>query len=121
MKDFKKSTLETEEEWDLINKSFYLGGGSVIFPICKLIGGIILFPISMIWLIHIISWLILPPGFKFGMLNYVLKYSDFLSDSVPFIGSFLYSFLSIYWIFCIVAAATRISELIPIFIVHTIA
>eukprot|EP01080_Neovahlkampfia_damariscottae_P002692 gene2692-3888_t len=121
MKDFKASTLQIEEEWDVINKSFYLGGGSVILPILKLIGGILLFPISLIWLLHIFSWLVLPiatPGIQFGFLNYVLKYSDFLSDQVPFIGSFLYAFFSIYWIFCIIAAATRISELIPIFVVH---
>jgi hypothetical protein len=120
MKDFKKSTLEIEEEWDLINRSFYLAGGSVIIPILRLVFAILVLPISFLWLIHIISWLIIPPQFRFGMLNYVLKYSDFISDSVPFIGAFLYAFFAIYWIVCVVAGATKISEVIPFCIVHTI-
>lgn len=118
LKDFKEATLALEDHWNTVQTSFYKGGGQIILPFIYLFLGVISCLISIIWLIQIISWLVIPQGYNFGMLNYVLYYSDFIFEFLPFIGSILYTFFTVYLIICVIAGSIKIAKTIPLFTVH---
>jgi LMBR1 domain-containing protein 1 len=118
LKDFRESTLALEDHWEVIQTSFYQGGGKIILPYCYLLLGIICVLLSGIWILQLILWLVIPRGYNFGFLNYVLYYSDFIFEFLPFIGTILYCLFVIYLIVCIIAGAMKIARQIPFLSVH---
>jgi LMBR1 domain-containing protein 1 len=125
LKDFKEATYRLENDWNILHKSFYQAGGSVILPYISLILGILCGCVSIVWIIHIILYMSVPgypTDVTFGpispCLNTVFIGLDRLTSEFPAIGAIFYVGFTFYLLLCVLAGATLMSRVVPFFSVH---
>ena len=86
-----------DEQFQLINIQNAIGDTSIIQYYLSLIIGIIFMIFSIIWVIHLVLYVLLK---KYYFLNNLLSY--FTNNGITFLATFLFGFLCFYFLICIV-------------------
>jgi LMBR1 domain-containing protein 1 len=121
--DFKDATYKIENDWKILHKSYFDLGGSVIFPFIQLIAGIFCLCISLLWIVQIICYMIVPGppisiGPLYGFLNIAFAAMDTATNNFPVFGALFYLLMTLYLLCCVLAGTTLFSQSIPFVSVH---
>lgn len=121
--DFKDATYKIENDWRILHKSYFDLGGSVIFPFIQLIGGIFCACLSLLWIVQIICYLLVPAppisiGPLYGFLNIAFVAMDGWTNNFPVFGTLFYLVLTFYLLCCVLAGTTLFSQTVPFISIH---
>ena len=96
LKQLKVGVAVLDEEYQIINIQNVLDGKSVLGYYCNMIFGVIFMLISVIWVLHILLYVIIKPGGKpvTQGINILLVYLT--EHNVSFIAIGIFAFLCIY-------------------------
>jgi LMBR1 domain-containing protein 1 len=121
LKDFQLATEKIEEDWNRINTSFYQGGGLVLVVAFKLFLGIVSTILSILWIVQVILWLILPKSVRQPFLNTAFSWLDTnVTEGFPLFGAVGYSIMTFYLLLAVFAGSIKVMSRIPFFSVHPI-
>jgi len=115
MRDFQDAVKQVEEDFNLAKRNFEDGGGTIFIPIGLLIAGVLVTFVSIVWIVHIVIYLVVNPPL-FGFLNVLFSVVDeYIFSGISWI---LYMFFAYYMIVCVVSGNSLIARNIPIFSVY---
>lgn len=114
---FKQAVLQLETDWQELEKSYKDGGGSPIWPFCQLLLGIVFSLVSLLWILHIILYLSVPPphGPIIPFLNSAFIWLDGIFS---LFGTAAYGLFAFYLLFALVAGTVKVSEFTSWFAIH---
>ncbi|KAJ3186814.1 hypothetical protein HK101_009569 [Irineochytrium annulatum] len=115
--EFRKDTLILEFHFRRLEDAFKRQGGDILFQFVKLAGGCVGAVLSLLWVVHIIVYLI-PLTLK------QTPYSSFLNDffdvitGVPFIGTAFYALFTFYLLFCVIKGNAKLGMRLVFITIH---
>lgn len=108
--DFKKAVYQCEEEYKFVKTQFEKGGGNIFLYAFAFILGIFCAIITVLWIVHIILYLITPIPLWPG-LNFLFYYLDL---GFPLFGLIAYSIFTFYLLISIIFGNIRIAGRLPL-------
>ncbi|KAL0483421.1 hypothetical protein AKO1_014756 [Acrasis kona] len=119
-KEFQQATYTLENDWKTVHMSFFDGGGSIILHSLKLIVGIVCGLLSLLWILHIFLYMVVPPpyGPLNPFLNKVFTLLDRLSGDFPMFGALFYLVMTFYLLICVLSGTALLANAVPFISVH---
>jgi LMBR1 domain-containing protein 1 len=119
-KDFQQATYQLENDWKTLHKSYFDAGGSIIFPFISLICGISLLGLTLLWILHIILYMVAPSPYGpiSPFLNSLFMILDSATSEFPMIGALFYTVMTFYLLACVLAGAALLARILPFITVH---
>jgi LMBR1 domain-containing protein 1 len=119
-KEFQAATYQLENDWKVLHSSYFDAGGSIIYPFIKLICGIVLLCLSLLWILHIFLYMVVPPpyGPLSPFLNALFVILDNATSEFPMIGAVCYMTMTFYLLACVLAGAALLARIVPFITIH---
>ncbi|KAL9650750.1 hypothetical protein ABK040_001803 [Willaertia magna] len=115
-REFKDAVYQVEDDFKKVKIAYERGGGWIVLYIISLLAGLLMFAISILWIIHLIIYAI--PQFPFwGGLNDVFRGLDY---AFPLFGMIGYSIFAFYLLAATVAGNIFIAGRIPFCAIYPI-
>lgn len=109
-REFKEAVKDLEDDWKFIYTAYADAGGSIFPYIGALLVGIFFAIVTLLWIIHIIIYMI-PPFPLWGFLNLFFVWFDFI---FPLFGLILYSVFALYLLLCVLYGNIAVASRLPL-------
>lgn len=115
---FKQAVYNLEEDFQKVETAYRDAGGSPIKHFFKLVFGVFFALMAVIWLIHIIIYMVIPFNFFPWGLSWIFATLDSIPGIGPGIGTICYGLFAFHLLFAVVAGQIKIGSRILWISIH---
>jgi len=115
-RDFKDAVYQLDDDFKKVKTAYERGGGWIVLYIISLVIGLIFGIITILWILHMIVYVI-PPKPIWGGLNEFFRWFDL---AFPLFGMIAYSIFAFYLLFSILVGNVMVAGRIPFCAIYPI-
>lgn len=115
---FKQAVYSLEEDFQKLETAYRDAGGSPIKHFFKLVFGFFFAIMAVIWLIHIVIYMVIPFNFFPWGLSWIFAMLDSIPGVGPGIGTIFYGLFAFHLLFAVVAGQIKIGSRILFISIH---